>query len=185
METTPRRTQRLGAYAVILATDPHGVEHVLLTQISERGYPPRWWALPGGGVDHGESPGDAVVREVHEESGVRVLHHRLVAVHDVHIVERGRDDVDEDYHGVHLLYAARIAGQGLVPLEVVEQDGTTELARWLPTATVLQDPPGPLLPAAVHALERLGDYRSASSGTAASLGSIGPSSTGPVDPCGT
>ena len=184
MGTTPRRTQRLGAYAVILREDTQGAEHVLLTQISDRGYPPRWWALPGGGVDHGESPDHAVVREVHEESGVTVVEHHLVDVHDVHVVEQGRDDAYEDYHGVHLLYAARIEGDGLVPLEVTEQDGTTETARWLPTATVLQDPPGRLLPAAVHALERLNAYRS-SLGSVASAGSIGPSSTGPVAPSGT
>ena len=183
METAPRRTQRLGAYAVILGEDDDGVEHVVLTQISERGYPPAWWALPGGGVDHGESPDDTVVREVHEESGLRVVQHRLVDVHDVHVVEVGRDDAFEDYHGVHLLYAARIEGSGLVPLEVTERGGTTEVARWVPTATVRQDPPGPLLPAAVHALERLEDYRS--SGEGSSVGSIGPSSTGPVDPAGT
>lgn len=30
------------------------------------------WSLPGGLLDRGERPGDAVVREVHEETGLRI-----------------------------------------------------------------------------------------------------------------
>jgi ADP-ribose pyrophosphatase YjhB (NUDIX family) len=47
----------------------------------EHTYLPGWW-LPGGGVDRGETTHDAVVREVWEETRVRVLEPpRLVSVH--------------------------------------------------------------------------------------------------------
>jgi ADP-ribose pyrophosphatase YjhB (NUDIX family) len=40
------------------------------------------WTLPGGWVDVGESPGDAVVREVYEESGYETRILKLAAVYD-------------------------------------------------------------------------------------------------------
>lgn len=40
------------------------------------------WTLPGGWADVGESPGTAVVREVREESGYRVIARKLAAVYD-------------------------------------------------------------------------------------------------------
>ncbi|MEH3067263.1 MAG: NUDIX domain-containing protein [Aeromicrobium erythreum] len=157
-----RRTQRLGAYGVVVADDETGTPRLLLTRISPAGYPAGWWALPGGGVDHGESPHDAVVREVYEETGLTVLAKRLVDVHHVHTVAPGRDDRFEDYHGVHLLYAVRVAGvEPGAPLptpHVVEVDGTTDVATWLPLDQV-DDGVRQLLPAAQHALAHLADYR--------------------------
>jgi 8-oxo-dGTP diphosphatase len=39
------------------------------------------WSLPGGAVDPGEQPADAVVREVLEETGVRVAPTRITGVY--------------------------------------------------------------------------------------------------------
>ena len=151
-ENRPSRTQRLGAYAVVVRDDA-----LLLTRISPIGYPAGWWALPGGGVDHGESPHDTVGRELYEETGFRVATQRLVDVHHVHVVEVGRGDMYEDYHGVHLLYAVEIEDGG-VP-RVTEADGTTDVARWVPLDEL---PPrasevglGRLLPVVEHVLANL------------------------------
>ena len=121
-------TQRLGAYAVAFSTFC-GDDRVLLTRISSVGYPPGAWTLPGGGVDHGESPHAAVGRELYEETGLRASSARLVDVHDVHVVDVGRDDRYEDYHGVHLLYAVSVDPQ--TPLQVIDVGGSTDLARWV------------------------------------------------------
>lgn len=40
------------------------------------------WTLPGGWADIGESPGEAVAREVYEESGYRVRAVKLLAAYD-------------------------------------------------------------------------------------------------------
>lgn len=157
-----RRTQRLGAYAVVVVDDEQNVPHLLLTRVSPSGYPAGWWALPGGGVEHGESPHDAVLRELHEETGLAATSSRLVDVHDVHTVAPGRDDRFEDYHGVHLLYAVAVTGaeQGrpLPEPHVVEVDGTADVAAWLPVAD-LDEGGRRLLPAVQHVLEHLGQYR--------------------------
>ena len=144
------RTQRLGAYAVVIVDD-----RILLTRISPLGYPAGSWTLPGGGVDHGESPHDAVVRELHEETGLRALSSRLVDVHDVHVVAPGRDDRWEDYHGVHLLYAVTVDPS--VEPHVVELDGTTDLVRWVPLADV-GSVVRPVLPMVQHALDHLDQF---------------------------
>jgi 8-oxo-dGTP pyrophosphatase MutT (NUDIX family) len=161
-QPTAHRTQRLGAYVVVVADDPGGVPHLLITRVSPTGYPAGFWALPGGGVDHGESPRDGVVREVHEETGLRATSVRLVDVHDVHTVAQGRGDRWEDYHGVHLLFAATLEGvepgRPLPRPHVVEVDGTTDLATWLPLDEV-DDGERRLLPVVRHVLQRLDDYR--------------------------
>lgn len=156
MEQNPqaRRTQRLGAYGVVLragSTEPE----LLITRISPIGFPAGGWALPGGGVDHGESPHDAVRREVWEETGLRVTVARLVDVHSHHAVAAGRGDVYEDYHGVHLIYACEV--DDVEDPHVVEQDSTTDLAVWLPLSEVTDG--RPLLPVVQHVLATLDRYR--------------------------
>lgn len=63
----------LGAFAVIM--DKEGC--VLLSYRSENDL----WGLPGGGVDHGELPTEAVVRETREETGLDIEIMRLVGVY--------------------------------------------------------------------------------------------------------
>ena len=53
---------RIGAYAVVVGTDGH------LLLVDERGE----LQLPGGGIDPGESPVQALHREVREETGWRI-----------------------------------------------------------------------------------------------------------------
>jgi 8-oxo-dGTP pyrophosphatase MutT (NUDIX family) len=163
-----RKTQRIGAYAVVVRDDS-----LLLTRISAIGYPPGWWALPGGGIDQGEEPSAALVRELYEETGLTPTSVRLVDVHHVHTVAPGRGDQFEDYHGIHLLYAVD------VPLDqtprVVEQDGTTDAVQWIPLGVLTaQVRPGGelvLLPVVEHVLDRIDQFVTGTTGETGAVGS--------------
>jgi len=126
----PARRQRLGAYAVLRRGD-----EVLLTQLSGRTTASGRWTLPGGGVDHGEDPADAVVREVHEETGLHVEAGCLLGATSVHFEGTSPRGVHEDYHAVRLVYAATVPLTAPEP-RVVEVDGTTVDARWQPAADI-------------------------------------------------
>jgi ADP-ribose pyrophosphatase YjhB (NUDIX family) len=88
--------RRIGAYALCV----DGSEQVLLVRGSASSGTPGLWSLPGGAVDHGEHPGDTVVRETAAETGlsvavgplcevlsdVRALAHRGVTIHTDRLV---------------------------------------------------------------------------------------------------
>ncbi len=46
------------------------------------------WTPPGGGVDGDETAEEAVIREVKEESNMKVIKHRFIGYQDVHDPER-------------------------------------------------------------------------------------------------
>ena len=125
----PFRHQRLGAYALVRRGDD-----VLLTRISERGFHTGSWTLPGGGVDHGESPRSAVLRELREECGVDGTVGELVAVHDDHFSGTAPSGRYEDFHAVAMAFAVTI-DDAAEPV-LTEADGTTDAVAWVPVADI-------------------------------------------------
>ena len=120
----PAARQRLAAYALLLRDDA-----VLLTRNSARGPRPGTWTLPGGGVDHGEPPAAAVAREVREETGLDAAVGELLGVHDEHFTGIAPHGREEDFHGVHLVFAGTVLDGAP---EVQETDGTTDAVAWVP-----------------------------------------------------
>lgn len=122
------QVRRVAAYAVIIE---HG--RLLLTELSEHTTMPGWWTLPGGGLDLGETPADAVTREVAEETGQLVVDVELVGVSTMRQAGESRWGV-KDYQAVRLLYTAHCPDPG--PPVVHDVGGSTRSARWVPLSDV-------------------------------------------------
>ena len=116
-----RRFQRVGSYAVCVRDGA-----VLLTRFTRSGR----WTLPGGGVDHGEDPRDAVVREVLEETGLAFAVGDLLDVRSRRWEHTDPDGTPVDVHGVQLLFSGEIVG-GTLSHEV---GGSSDRAEWVPLA---------------------------------------------------
>lgn len=147
----PQR-QRIGAYALITREGDREIE-VLLTRMSSLTRIQGRWTLPGGGIDHGEDPRRAVVREVHEETGLHVDPGDVLDVHSTHFTGPNSAGVVEDYHGVHIIFRAVIRPESADSKpQVTEADSSTEAAEWIPVSEARQLD---LLSAATHALSLL------------------------------
>ena len=125
----PVRMLRVGAYAVVVVDD-----HLLLTRMAESTPVPGQWGLPGGGIDHGEAPLEAVVREVREETAHELVDVRLVDVGSHHFVGRSPAGRLEDFHSVQVVYRAGV--REVREPEVLDVGGSTAEARWVPVAEV-------------------------------------------------
>lgn len=109
---------RVAAYGVITDAD-----RMLLCRLSAlvKGHAGRW-TLPGGGIDFGEHPVDAMIREVREETGLVVEVKTLIGVDSS--LGRGHDGAM--LHSIRILYRAEVVGGQLTS----EVDGSTDLSKW-------------------------------------------------------
>jgi 8-oxo-dGTP diphosphatase len=117
---------RLAAYAVCLEDD-----RVLLARhVSGAGV--STWTLPGGRVEHGEDPFDAVIREVAEETGCTAVAERLLGVDSRVIPAADRAPGLPEHQNVGIFYQVKVTGGRLRP----EPDGETAESVWTPLAEV-------------------------------------------------
>ncbi|MGW5424557.1 NUDIX hydrolase [Streptomyces sp. NPDC003943] len=116
---------RVAAYAVCVRD-----EQILLARwVTKDGR--KLWTLPGGGIEHGELPVEAVVREVEEETGHVAEPLALLGIDSIRRTwPRKLGPVD--WQGLRIIYEARITGGELRN----EQGGSTDLAAWYPLDAV-------------------------------------------------
>jgi 8-oxo-dGTP diphosphatase len=115
------RRLRVSAYAVCLSEG----RLLLARWVSPNGRV-RLWTLPGGGIEHGEDPLDAMTREVDEETGYQVEAERLLGIDSSHGPSNPDSGYVDDFHGVRIVYSARIVGGRLRD----EVGGSTDRAEW-------------------------------------------------------
>jgi ADP-ribose pyrophosphatase YjhB (NUDIX family) len=117
--------QRIAAYALVV--DDAG-RTLLVRGTNARG----WWFLPGGGVEHGEHPEQAAIRETAEETGYTIALAELLVVDS---------EVLDGRHSVRLIYRGTVTGGDLR----CEQDGSSDVARWIEPDGIAELPPAPFV----------------------------------------
>lgn len=99
-EDRPRRSRSASR---VIVTDG---DAVLLFADTDPGIPGSgWWVTPGGGIDPGETPRAAAVREVAEETGLVIEPERLVGPVAVRTVVHGYSDQVLSQHESFFLLA--------------------------------------------------------------------------------
>jgi ADP-ribose pyrophosphatase YjhB (NUDIX family) len=120
---------RVGAYAICLDE----TDRILLCRLEPSVAPGETWTLPGGGIEFGEAPAAAVIRELAEESGYRGVVADLLDVSDrlfTDGVAPTDDGGDGRLHAIRIVYRVRIVGGELRD----EVGGSTDTCGWFTLA---------------------------------------------------
>ena len=117
MTSSKKQIIRIAAYGLVLQN-----QRILLCRISDHiirdaGY----WTLPGGGLNFGEDPVEAMTREVSEETGLIV---RSLGVAGIDSFLKKNED--HDFQGIRIIYHTELIGGTLIN----ELDGSTDLCAW-------------------------------------------------------
>jgi len=121
---------RVAAYA--LCVDDAG--RILLARLAPAEIRPGEWTLPGGGIDFGEAPDAAALRELTEETG---LTGEILSLAGVESWARRGPIVafpGDDFQAIQIIYRVRVAGGTLRD----EVDGSTDAAAWFTRAELGQ-----------------------------------------------
>ena len=119
--------------AVIIRTDSDGSKQVFATQ---RGYGEYkdWWEFPGGKIEEGESPEDALAREIREELATEIK------------VSDYIDTIEYDYPAFHLSMECFACEIVLGDLKLLEHENAAWLTadnlhsvKWLPADELILD----------------------------------------------
>jgi 8-oxo-dGTP diphosphatase len=124
-----RQVTRVAAYA--LCVDE--ADRILLARLTYPEVKAGWWTLPGGGIDFGEMPTEAVLRELTEETGLTGAIQSLAGVESW--VRRGPvpGSVD-DFQAIQIIYRVRVTGGTLSD----ELEGSTDASAWFSRAELAE-----------------------------------------------
>lgn len=108
---------RVGVYGLCLSD-----HHILLARIAPHISEAQKWTLPGGGLDFGEDPRCALIREIYEETGLRGDPGEVVDVRS-QVFTRPEGEI----HAVQIICRVELAGDP----RVTEVGGSVDLSRWV------------------------------------------------------
>ena len=141
----PRQVTRVAAYA--LCQDDAG--RILLTRLTYPEIKAGHWTLPGGGIDFGETPTEAVLRELTEETGLTGAIESLAGVESW--VRRGpvAGGIADDFQAIQIIYRVRVTSGTLTD----ELDGSTDAAAWFTREELAEVPLVELVEAGLRILD--------------------------------
>lgn len=125
MPRSPEVT-RVAAYAVVLDRDAR----LLLCRLSADELYPGWWTLPGGGIDFGEDPRQAALRELTEETGLTGEIESLAGVESFARPDLADQGGPLRFQAIQIIYRVRLTGGHLRD----ETNGSTDRAAWFTRA---------------------------------------------------
>lgn len=98
----------VGSYGFIIKDD-----RIALIKKAKGGYT-GLLDLPGGGIEHTESPEEALVRELDEEAGVEVIDYKLLTVSSFNLKWKYTEkNFIEDLHHIGILYDVKLKDYNL------------------------------------------------------------------------
>ena len=112
---------RISAHGLCVVDD-----RVLLVRVAPPLAEAGAWTLPGGGLDWGERPEDALVREVREETGLVAVPSGVAGVFSYNFL-RTEARPFPSVHYLSVVYWITVNGT-----LAHEQEGTSDFAAWIP-----------------------------------------------------
>ncbi|HVT11991.1 MAG TPA: NUDIX domain-containing protein [Fimbriimonadaceae bacterium] len=107
---------RVSAYAVLVDEG-----RILLCRLAPYVPASPAWTLPGGGIDPGEHPRDAAIREVYEECGLHI------SVSDEATIDSENFEKDDgSLQALRIIFRGKVLGGELTH----EVDGSTDRCEW-------------------------------------------------------
>ncbi len=131
----PGRLRRTAARVVLVDPD----QRVLLLSGTDPEVGTRWWITPGGGAENGEPLTDTAIREVAEETGMRLNHDALVGPIWRRVARFHFTGID--YEQTEFYFAAAADSSVLAPVDTAGHTNDERLTltghRWWPEDALL------------------------------------------------
>ena len=97
--------EHIGSYGIIIEDD-----EIVLIKKANGGYVGKL-DLPGGGIEHDETPSQTLKREIMEEAGLKVTNYSLFDVTSNNFTWQMTSSTKEDLHHIGVLYKVRAIGK--------------------------------------------------------------------------
>lgn len=135
--------KHIGAYGIIIRN-----EKIALIKKARGGYLGKL-DLPGGGIEHNETPLEALYREVMEEAGLEVIKYQLLDATSTNILWQMDNDTWEDLHHFGILYVIKVKGKLKTESDGIDSNG----AKWYKINELHKKEVTPFV---LYSLEKLG-----------------------------